>query len=140
MINIPELSILILFKFQNHLLTLFGQKNYILLGLLICFIANLFLGCLELPTSTDTIQYIGLQARMIQGFGINMMQTAAISLVCILFNTDKQRHMSVIQSAIGTGEVVGPFIGSTFFHTLGFPLSFGALNVMIMFMLLSFNR
>jgi MFS family permease len=58
--------------------------------------------------------------RFLQGIGICMIQTACYSLTCVLFDDQKLKYMGFIQSCIGTGEVVGPFLGSCLFKYFGF--------------------
>ena len=65
-----------------------------------------------------------------------MIQTALTSIVCIVFNKNKIRNISYIQSSIGTGEVVGPFIGSLLFGIYGFQKQFFVLNLVAIIMIL----
>ena len=47
MINISEVSIFFIFWVQGNLITFFGQKNYVLIGIFFCFATNIGIAKLE---------------------------------------------------------------------------------------------
>ena len=49
-----------------------------------------------------------------------MTQTAIFSLTCLLFESEKLKFMGFINSAMGTGEVFAPFIGSMLYGFFGY--------------------
>ena len=120
-----------MFPFQEVFLSYLGKKKYILLGLVLCAVTNLTLGLTDSFQSQESLLYNGIVSRIVQGFGVCMMQTACYSLTCIFFEDQKLQYMGFIQSSIGFGEVVGPFIGSTLYKYYGFLEQFFILDLFI---------
>jgi MFS family permease len=53
----------------------------------------------------------------------------------VLFDDEKLKYMGFIQSCIGTGEVVGPFLGSCLYKYFGFFAQFIYLDVFLIVLL-----
>ena len=58
-------------------------------------------------------------ARLVLGFGDSLCMTAIFSTVASRFNTEKQRYIGLVESALGFGEMIGPPLSSFIFGSAG---------------------
>ena len=63
-------------------------------------------------------------ARFLGGIGSGANSTACMAILISFDSEDRERYIGLIESSLGLGLLLGPFIGSGFFYLGGYKAPF----------------
>ena len=72
-------------------------------------------------------------ARILGGIGSGANSTACMAILISFDSEDRERYIGLIESSLGLGLLLGPFIGSCFFYLGGYKAPFLAFGKYLFF-------
>lgn len=121
----------------SSLMSRFDKQNLISAGLFTMGVSFVLLGVISNVEDTDTLVYLTLFLRALQGSSSAMIQTTVYSLATTCFPHEKEAMIGYVEAVMGMGLMCGPIIGSFFYSQLGFAGTFYLSGTLILFFAIS---
>ena len=70
-----------------------------------------------------------LTIRALQGLSSSMIQTTSYAIIAVVYPTEQQKYLGILEASIGLGMLTGPAIGSVLYTLFGFKGTFYMIGV-----------
>lgn len=106
------------------LLKRFNRRSILILGTLSESISIWGLGEVGYFSNSTYIVMASMLWRFIEGWWAGVGQATQYSIISLVYPSKIEKYQGIIESSMGTGLVLGPLIGSSFYKLLGFEWTF----------------
>ena len=127
--GIYSLGMIIMSPIIGSNLQTMGVRNTINVGLVTMGTSTALFAILDKVDNKDAFLALSLSLRILAACGSAGFQIASISLCAMMFSENIPLLFSIIDTTIGLGEIVGPFIGGLLYTLGGFFLPFVTLGI-----------
>ena len=122
--SIYSLAVIIFSPPVGRYLEVVGYTKMLISGLALmgtCFIA---FGVLDLLTNPDTVFYVALLLRFVQGTACAMAYTTIYAIITNKYPTRKEKLLGMLEASFGVGLIFGPLAGASLYNMFGFEKTF----------------
>ena len=122
--SVYSIAVIIFSPPVGYLLEYFGYSNMLISGLTLMGIDFILFGLIDYLESAESVLYLALFLRFIQGTAVAMTYTTIYAIITNKYPDRKEGLLGMLEASFGVGLIFGPFAGSTLFDIFGFACTF----------------
>ena len=122
--SIYSIAVIIFSPPVGRCLEYVGYSNMLLSGLTLMGIDFILFGIIGSMQSADSVLYLALFLRFLQGTAVAMTYTTIYAIITNKYPEQKESLLGMLEASFGVGLIFGPFAGSTLFDVFGFTWTF----------------
>ena len=108
----------------GKLMTKVGRRIMLVWGMLFLGISMIAFGFIHYAPNNLILTIVWLWLRTVEGISTSMICTTWYSIVVITYRSNQLKYLGYLESTIGIGMMIGPFVGSVLYEFFGFEVTF----------------
>lgn len=105
-------------------LSTIGRKRILVGGLCSMGLSMIGFGAADFSPNKGIFTFLIFALRFFQGGSSCAIQTTSYAVISMSFPEEQEKYIAVMQTAIGTGLILGPVIGTFLYSIFGFSMTF----------------
>ena len=105
-------------------LEVFGYTKMLIGGLTLMGTTFILFGVIDSLQSPDTVLYVSLFLRFLQGTAVAMAYTTIYAIITNNYPNRKEQLLGMLEASFGVGLICGPLAGASLYNVFGFEKTF----------------
>ena len=101
-----------------------GRRVMLVTGMFFLGVSMIAFGFIHYSPNNLVLTIVCLWLRSLEGLSASMISTTWYSIVAITYRRNQLRYLGYLESTIGIGMMIGPFVGSVLYEFFGFDVTF----------------
>lgn len=131
--SIYSLAVIIFSPPVGRYLEVIGYTKMLISGLTLMGTTFILFGIIDSLKSPDTVLYVALTLRFLQGTAVAMAYTTIYAIITNKYPNRKEQLLGMLEASFGVGLICGPLAGASLYNMFGFEKTFYIYGVFFLF-------